>query len=300
MRTGTKIGIAAAVVVILVAIVVWRIEAVSARILETHYPAPAKALAVSPAQGPVRGPIQGNVANGERVARLAGCFGCHGRELTGRQVFSGPFGTRIVSPNLTLLAHRLSDAQLATGIRYGVRPDGTSAILMPSSHFVGLSDSDIADLIAFLRSLPEKPSAAGRTQWGFGGKAMLAMGMFPVSAKMVDPAAHGPAETPGEPIALGRYIASAYCSACHGPDLSGDPQLDSPDLRQAVTHYSVGEFAHFFATGEGRKGQNTQRMSGIIRRQLKYLTPAEVGDVYAYLTALKPKTQGTKDADEAQ
>ena len=51
MRTRTKLGIAAGVVVVIVAIAVWRIEAVSTRILETHYPMPTKGLAVSPAQG---------------------------------------------------------------------------------------------------------------------------------------------------------------------------------------------------------------------------------------------------------
>lgn len=282
MRTRTKLGIAAGVIVVIVAIAVWRIEVVSTRILETHYPMPTKGLAVSPAQG--------NIQNGERVARLSGCFACHGRALTGRQMFAGPFGTRLVAPNLTFLAHHFTDAQLAAGIRYGVRPNGTSAVLMPSGRFIALSDSDIADLIAYLKSLPQKPSRAGRTQWGFGGRAMLAMGMLPVSARMVDPAQRGPVETPTAPLALGHYIAESHCSGCHGADLSGNPQLDSPDLRQAVTHYSASAFAHFFTTGEGRKGKNTKRMSGVIRHELKYLTPAEVSAVYTYLKAPAPKS----------
>ena len=74
-----------------------------------------------------------------------------------------------------------------------------------------------AAIIAYLQSLPKKPDATGKTQWGVIGRAMLAMGLMRVEAPMTNPAMRGPAETPTAPVALGRYVAQAQCSGCHGP-----------------------------------------------------------------------------------
>ena len=158
------------------AVIVWRIEASSARILATHYPQPANPLAVSVAQG--------DAANGQRLARLDGCTDCHGKALTGHTEFSGLFGIAAcgAEPDRPCPPSQRT-AQLAAAIRYGVKPDGTSMIRMPVGEFLRSSDGDIAAIIAYLRSLPQKPGTAGKTHWAFGGRAMLAMGLLPLEAK---------------------------------------------------------------------------------------------------------------------
>ena len=280
MNGKAKLGIAAAIILAVIAIAVWRIEAVSTRILSTRYPEPANALAVNPARADAK--------EGARLAKLDGCTACHGRDLTGWVMVSGPFGTRFGAPNLTAMVRHLSDAQLAAAIRYGVKPDGTSVIDMPVSKFLMSSDDDIAAIIAYLRTLPEKPSKMGRPQWGFEGRAMLAMGLMQIEAPMVKPARRGPKETPTAPQALGRYVAQVQCSGCHGPDLGGNPDDDSPDLRKAVTHYTEAAFVRFFATGNAHKDHPTRVMTQAIKRQFKYLTKDEVQALYTYLATSKP------------
>jgi mono/diheme cytochrome c family protein len=254
---------------------------VSQRILDARHAIPAPPLDV---------PVDWAVAaDGKRLAHVDGCFACHGKALTGGTVFAGPFGTRLTAPNLTRIAGHLSDTQLAAAIRYGIKPDGTTMVAMPSGKFLKSSDGDIAAILAYLRTLHEKPDAVANTQWRLGGRTMLAMGFLPLSAAMAKGAERGPLETPAEPVARGAYLTGVHCSGCHGPDLSGDPDKDSPDLRDVIGHYSPEAFAHFFATGVAPHGRKTQTMTHVIKSRLHDLTKDDVSAIYAYLTRSKRK-----------
>jgi mono/diheme cytochrome c family protein len=259
----------------LIAAAVWGIELESTQALEAHHAMPENPLSVSP--------VPGMVPEGNRLAHVDGCFGCHGTQLTGRVVFSGWFGTQIVAPNLTRLAHGESDTQLAVAIRYGVNHNGASVIDMPSNQFIKSSDGDIAAVIAYLRSLPDKPDTADGTRLRLDGRTMVVMGLLPLEAGQVEGSTRGPQRTPISPVALGHYITQAHCSVCHGADLSGKTIEGSPDLRVSIEHYSPTAFEHFFQTGEGQIGHGTKTMTRMIRSRFQYLTPAEVHAIYVYL-----------------
>jgi len=264
-------------VALIAAAAIWGIESISTKILTAHY-ATVRPLVVTP--------VSSAANDGNQLAHVNGCFGCHGDHLTGRVVFNSLFGTRIVASNLTRLAHQETDAQLTTAIRYGIKHDGTSVIEMPSTEFVRSSDSDVAAIIAYMRSLPERPDAASKTRWRFDGRALLAMGILPSEAAMVNTSALGPPQTPESPLARGRYITEAHCSGCHGPDLSGKTIEGSPDLRLSIEHYSPTAFAHFFSTGEGQIGHGTKTMTKMIRGRFKYFAAADVHSIYIYLRSL--------------
>lgn len=275
MSGRMKFGIAAAILVAIAALFIWRIEVVSSAVLARHYPKPASPLAIQPDPS--------MVTDGERLTKLNGCTSCHGKTLTGRVVFTLPFGTQLTAPNLTRIAHHLSANDLATAIRFGVKPDGTSLIGMATGRFLKSSDQDIAAIIAYLKSLPEKPDGAGKTEWGMAGHAMLAMGLMRIEAPMTKPTTRGPKETPTAPLALGRYVAQAQCSGCHGPQLGGNPDEDSPDLRKAVKKYTAAQFVDFFTTGNAHQGHPTHVMTRVIKDQLRYLTKNDVQGLYTYL-----------------
>jgi mono/diheme cytochrome c family protein len=108
---------------------------------------------------------------GEYLANVAHCMECHtprteqGELVTaklgaGGQAFLGPWG-RTVSRNLTPHDSGLkgwSDAEIARAIRTGVSRDG-SPLKPPMAfdYYKTISDSDIAALIAYLRSLKPQP-----------------------------------------------------------------------------------------------------------------------------------------------
>ena len=68
------------------------------------------------------------------------------------------------SRNLTLLAKDFSDADFDRVIRHGLRPDGTSvAETMPSDAFQYMTDADVSDVIAYIRSRPPSGEAGPHT-----------------------------------------------------------------------------------------------------------------------------------------
>jgi mono/diheme cytochrome c family protein len=273
-----KIIIPAAVVLAIV-LAVWRVDAVSSAMLARHYPEPERPLAVKPEPA--------MAADGARLAHLDGCTGCHGDALTGGVEYSGNLGTVLVAPNLTRVVRHRSDAELASAIRFGVKPDGTSLIEMPAERYLRSSDEDIAAVIAYLRSLPEKPDTAGKTRWGIDGRAMLAMGLMPASAEGLRVSDRGPTHTPSDAIARGRYLTQVHCSGCHGEKLQGEPEEDSPDLRFSIQHYSLAAFETFFTTGIARKGHGTDTMTPTIKHRLHYLTKEDVDAIFTYLNHTK-------------
>jgi cytochrome c553 len=100
---------------------------------------------------------------GQRIAQLAGCMHCHGDNLAGTVVDDIPNLVRLVAPNISAMLPRYDDAQLATVLRKGVKPDGKSVLFMPSEMFRHLSDEDLARVIAFLRTKPAVPDGITET-----------------------------------------------------------------------------------------------------------------------------------------
>lgn len=265
----------------MIALAAWRIEVASADILARRYPAPSHVLAVAPAVS--------MAAEGKRLARVDGCFSCHGRALTGKVGFHGWFGTRITAPNLTTLVPHRSNAELDAAIRYGLTQQRTSLIEMPSITMIRSSDSDVAAIIAYLRTLKAKADTAPATRWRFGGKTMLATHLLPIEAERVDRSTRGPVQTPTAPMALGHYLTQAHCSVCHGSNLTGEAIVSSPGLRFSIVHYSPGAFMHFFRTGQGRIGHGTKIMTKMIRTRFHYLSDADVQAIFTYLNDSKAK-----------
>jgi mono/diheme cytochrome c family protein len=151
------------------------------------------------------------------------CGNCHtpmgpqgplpGRHLSGGTVFDEP-PFRAVAPNITPDPEtgigRWTDAQLATAIREGKRPDGSLiGPPMPFGFYRGLADRDLAAMVAYLRTVPPVRNATERSVY-----------------RMPLPPAYGPPVTsvppPADtPVARGAYLAGAvaHCLECHTPML---------------------------------------------------------------------------------
>ena len=103
------------------------------------------------------------VEHGAYVSAM--CIGCHGEGLSGGKIPTGPPDWP-AAPNLTpgegSVLPRYADAAAMTAmLRSGKRPDGTAIAVMPFDSFKHISDTDVAALLLYLKSLPPKP-AGGR------------------------------------------------------------------------------------------------------------------------------------------
>jgi mono/diheme cytochrome c family protein len=226
-------------------------------------------------------------AEAPRLARVLGCLSCHGEGLKGKLMFDAPGVARVFAPNLTEVASKASDQQLAAGIRQGIGHDGRALFIMPSPMYSRLTDRETASLIAWIRTLPRAEGQSRGLSAGPIGRLGLVMGSF-------RPAPNGVAEYRGQiPIALGpeheraRHLAATACSECHGPALMGGsagPDEKAPDLR-VVAGYDQAQFRTLMRTGRPPDGRDLGLMTELGRDDFSHLTDAEVDSLYAYLIA---------------
>jgi len=228
-----------------------------------------------------------SIAEGERLATIRGCFGgCHGPHAEGGIMLDDPMLARLVAPNLTAAVRKYSDAELAVLIRNGVRPGGRSMVVMPSEAFVGLTDTDLERIIAFLRSLPALPGLEPRLVLGPLGRIGLTVGKFKLAAQLIAETVPPP-EAANEEAALGRYLARTTCPQCHATDLRGtsNPGFTSPSL-QVVTGYTPEGFIWLLRTGVPLGERNLVMMGPWARDHLSHFTDAEIAALYGYLHSL--------------
>lgn len=231
---------------------------------------------------------QSAVAEGERLAKVLGCIGCHQADLTGEDWSEPGFG-RLWTSNLSRAVPQYSDKELEQTIRGGARPSGAALWEMPSHLFSQLSDEDMAALIAFLRSKPPSGQAHPLPLFEEGARREMAAGSFRSSKDQVR--AEGSQWPPdmGDGHALGRYIVRATCAECHRLDLrGGKPHAKAqvrPDLRM-VASYEPGDFRRLLRTGIAAGNREVGMMSEVARGRYKHLTDEELDAVYAYLRAV--------------
>lgn len=124
------------------------------------------------------------VDHGERLSRVLGCSGCHGANLQGENWSEPGFGTLWTS-NLTRVAPKYTDEQFAKIMTSGVRPDGSQLWEMPSHLFTHLSPTDMAAVIAYIRSIPPAGEAHPPPKFEEGARKEIAAGTFKPSSALV-------------------------------------------------------------------------------------------------------------------
>lgn len=226
--------------------------------------------------------------HGERLTKVLGCRGCHGKDMQGKPSNDDPaFGTLHPS-NLTLAMARYNDAQFERVLRAGYRHDGTALWGMPSEMYAHLSEPDIRALIAYLRTLPRSGSDWPKPVFGPGAKAEIASGKLKSTPEYI--AAErgvGPTDL-GATFALGRYITMTACTECHGAALEGGE--DTPDLLVA-SGYSAKEFETLITTGVPTGGRELDLMAKVAKNRLSNLTAQERNALHAYLKARADRPQ---------
>ena len=232
-------------------------------------------------------PSAAQLADAGRQARILGCANCHGRGLQGGMVFDGqPFAT-VRAPNLTELAPRASDQQLAAAIRQGIGHDGRALFIMPSEQYSRLSDQEVAALIAEIRRTPRSGGIVSAIRWGPIGTSRWRQGRSLISAledyRVRQPTTPAPAGTP-----VTASSPTTVCAACHGPDLGGGGpdggETAPPDLAIAGA-YDLPGFRTLMRTGVPPNGRDLGLMKEVAERDFSSFNEEEVAQLHAYLRA---------------
>jgi cytochrome c553 len=231
------------------------------------------------------------LADAPRQARIQGCLTCHGEGLRGKvMVDSPPFG-RITAPNLTEVAARASDQQLAAAIRQGIGHDGRALFVMPSPQYARLSDAEVAALIAFIRSQPRASGNVEGFRAGPIARAVLVAGKLrPVMARVDEYRTRMPIPV-GAEHAAGHRLAANGCSECHGPALEGQKMEEgsvTPDLSIAGA-YDLDQFKTLLRTGKTPGNKKLVLMKEVAEKDFVHLNDAEIESLHGYLRARAEK-----------
>lgn len=225
------------------------------------------------------------VLRGQRLATIAGCANsCHGANMEGSVLFNEPGIAHINAPNLTKVLPEYSDPELVRLLRHGVKRDGTTTWIMPSQMFAHLSEQDLHDIIAYVRTAPEREGPMREVTLKPLGRLGIVLGKFTPVVPKIDHQKQHVAVAPekSDILKTGEYWVKNACTECHGQDLKGDDFLQAPDLTVALA-YSETDFYRLMRTGKGIGDRELGLMTEVGATRFPSFTDEEVQAVYRYL-----------------
>ncbi len=252
-----------------------------------------------------------SMARGQHLAVIL-CEECHAKDLGGTigWIAPGPLGTGD-TPNLTAgqggLGAQFTDADFVRVLRHGVKPDGTSVFIMPANNFRYLSDTDLGDIIAYIRSLPpvDRQTPEPHVRLSFLGNLLVGSGILnALRAPAIQDA--GPVPTApqiGTTPEYGAYLVNINgCRDCHGAQLAGArPGTPGSPLAPNLTPggelraWTESQFIATLRTGVTPSGTHLPRqfMPWDFKGQM---TDEELKAVFAYLQSLPALQTSTAPA----
>ncbi|MBT9383850.1 cytochrome c [Pseudooceanicola sp. CBS1P-1] len=257
--------------------------------------------------------LSGDPVHGEEVFYAGGCAACHaapGAEpgaamlvLSGGRSFETAFGT-FYAPNISpdpaagIGAWSLQD--LANAMKRGVTPQDTHLYpAFPYTTYTRASLQDIADLFAFLRTLPADTTPSQPQQVGFPFSLRRGIGAWKIlylNASWVE-------DAPTPELERGRYLVEAlgHCAECHTPrDALGGLERDAwmagaatadgkgrvPNLTPAALSWTQEEIAEYLGSGFTPEFDVAGGEMAEVVQNLSHLSEADRMAIAAYVKAL--------------
>jgi cytochrome c553 len=246
------------------------------------------------------------VERGHHIATIRGCTDCHGHDLAGATMIDDFLVARLSGANLTPggPVAQMSDADLVRAIRHGVAASGRPLLFMPAQEFISLSDQDMSDLLAYLRSVPAVTGSPPANRIGPLGRLLFVAGQIPLlPAEIVDHTSKPAADSTVAPtVAYGSYLSSS-CKGCHGDGFSGGRIPGTPPDWPAAANltpdpsglaeWSEADFRKALREGIARDGRalNTKYMPVAAT---KHLSDDEISALYAFLRSVPARSAGQR------
>ena len=255
---------------------------------------------------------QGDAKRGEYLSKAGGCLGCHTEERKDATPYAGgralktPFGT-FYGPNITPHPQagigKWAFADFRRALREGERPDGAHFFpAFPYASFTRISDADLQDLWAYLRSLKPSPQPSKPHELGFPFN--LRVTLWGWQWLFFAPGEFRPDTSKSAPVNRGGYLAVAlgHCGECHTPrNPLGGPKPNrylggaklgegtaAPNLTPTrLKRYADSELKDILASGLFPDGDVMgDTMSEVVRNTTSQLTPADLDALIAYLRSV--------------
>jgi mono/diheme cytochrome c family protein len=260
------------------------------------------------------------IERGQYLTRAADCVACHttdgGQPFAGGRAFVLPFGTLYstnITPDKKTGIGDYTDADFLRAMHKGVARDGTRLYpAMPYASYTYMTDDDALAIKAYLFSLPpvEAPRPTNTLSFPYNQRWLMAFwSAFFNPDKRFEPNTERSAEWN-----RGAYLAEAmaHCGDCHTPrnlafaldnrqKFAGAKQAGwvayniSSDKGTGIGDWKPEDIAHYIAAGHAPgHGTADGPMGEAVEYSLRYLTPADVSALVAYVASVPP----AKGADE--
>ncbi|KGF70788.1 diacylglycerol kinase [Hoeflea sp. BAL378] len=267
--------------------------------------------------------LEGDAQAGETLFWAGGCVSCHaapeaaGEEqlvLSGGVRLASDFGTFIgpnISPHPEAGIGGWSVAQFANAMLAGVSPDGGHYYpAFPYGSYARMSDQDIADLFAFLGTLPESATASlpheipfpfniRRSLGGWkllffsdeprvalgGDDAQIARGQYLVEG----PGHCGECHTPRN--ALGGFVGDAWLAGAQNPEGEGVIPNLTPGGK-SISGWSATDIAYYLESGFTPDFDSVGGSMVKVQKNMARLTSGDREAIAAYLKALPERPNG--------
>ncbi len=251
-----------------------------------------------------------SIENGKHIFQFRGCEACHGENLQGMVYLDDPAVGKVISSNLTTgkggVGSEMSDEDWVRAIRHGVRPDGTGYLFMPSTEFYYLSDEDLGDVIAYMKSVEPADNELPASEISFVGRIVMTLvkEITFVPAELIPHnAARLAAPEVGTTPEYGAYLAQS-CHVCHGLTMSGGviPGLPAdwppaPNITfgggSALPTWTEDDFINTMRTGKTPMGKEL-RAQYMPWNSYKFMSDDELKAVWAYLQSLPKLEYGNR------
>jgi len=233
-----------------------------------------------------------------------GCIDCHGQDFGGGVMLDDPLLGHLLAPNITAgRGGRTAEYEAADWdriVRHGVKPDGTPAV-MPAADFQYMSDQELSDIVAYIRSRPTVDATVPKPTLGPLGTVLAATGKLPLAADLIqDHMKAHPVRPPAaeETMEFGRHL-TGVCRSCHrddftgGPIASGDPGW--PPAANLTPHadglagWTYQQFVTTLRTGKKPDGTELREPMSMMEPMAQRMTDVELQAIWAYLRSLPPK-----------
>lgn len=258
------------------------------------------------------------VKRGEYVAAAGDCAACHtvpgGKTYAGGYALQTPFGT-IKASNIT------QDRETGIGgwtlerfdkaVRHGLGKHGYMYPAMPYTAYSRMNDQDIADLYAYVMTVPAVKQKVVENELPFPFNQRMLLAGWNLLFFKDERFAKLPGVTPL--VARGDYLVNGagHCAACHtaknlfggdvaealqGGTLQGwhAPDL-TPNPHTGLGQWKPEDIVSYLKTGTSRQAVAAGPMMEAVENSTQYLSDEDLRAITAYLQQLPPSK---KDAHE--
>ena len=266
----------------------------------------------------------GDAAKGKRIFYAGGCTSCHAKpgaegdarlQLVGGLELKTPFGT-FVPPNISQ-DHKdgigaWSEEDFANAMLKGVSPSGEHFYpAFPYASYARMKPADIADLYAFMKTLPAVAGKAPDHRLSFPFTIRRGIGLWKLLYLSPEPVIALPNGTPDKVLA-GRYLVEGpgHCGECHTPrDIAGGVKKSEwlagavaaegsgvvPNITsdgKSIKSWSEADIANYLETGFTPDFDSVGGAMVEVQRNMAQLTADDRAAIAAYLKAVPARPNG--------